>query len=1032
LFNNVGDLIFTQTGGGGGGELKKLEFLKKYRFCLTYENWHRDGYVTEKLLAAKAAGCVPIYWGAADVTQDFPEGSFLNVNNLSTPEELIDAVKALDENDEAWLAMAGKPAIDVPRERRRLAEVARLILEPIIGTRVQELPSFLGATSCAEAKMLGAEREGFKKLGAPDSANTWNGSTLLTTCATQKFIPSLVHWLNSATAQAKANPKISIRVYLGEDVTDHTITLLRSEHPTVECYRLPTRRVSAPDFPDLWEPQHFAWKLWIYQELVQEESLKGTLVWYSDAGSILVRMPMGWLQMAGKEGICMLEDKEQKNEQWCHQEFCSKLRVTNEELKAQQVVGGIMAFVAGSPLPWKIFTEAWVYGQQRDIIVGPKWAGFLPDGRPHGHRHDQSILSLLRLRHNVPVHPLDTVYNHESLRRTFKSGAALYVHRGNVVENQNFAHRIGEVHLINLKRRPDRIQRFKENHEPWTKEVFLRPAFDGRNIKLTPEIARIFAPNDFHWKKAILGCAMSHLSVWLDLLNEQPSCENYLVLEDDVKFKRGWMEIWKEASKNIPEDYDVLYLGGVLPPNRDAFGHVLDPVNTYWARVAPNNVFGQNPPTRYFHFCNYAYILSRAGAKKIMEGMVARGGYYTSADHMICNRVDDLKHYVMIPQVAGCYQDDDPKYANSVFNDFNRIDGFDSDLWNNDERFSKEEIQESLSAADPNVLAIEQALRDASPAREIVSTASVEKSQEQPPSQEQQQPQQQQPQATFYTIHDHTITPNALLEYKWLRQLFGPEFDTIPTLPLGHEPLTTIPVFIFMKPYWNSYMTVFQRYEATNTPFMVLHVSDEYLNDPVVWYSYSACKKVFRMYPRKDIPNPEKVVLLPLGPNHQTTETVELQGRKTFWSFFGTRWQDREKRLSPFLNIQPHKCKFFDSWMDAAQLKSDEYSKACLDSMFMLCPRGQNVETFRFWEALEHGAIPVYVREKGDEEYYAMLSAHLPMLSFSSWEHALSFIVSLLQNPPSLIQYRKTLMEKWALWKGELQETCKKIISSRG
>jgi alpha(1,3/1,4) fucosyltransferase len=32
------------------------------------------GYVTEKLFHAKAAGCVPIYWGAPDVELDFLHG----------------------------------------------------------------------------------------------------------------------------------------------------------------------------------------------------------------------------------------------------------------------------------------------------------------------------------------------------------------------------------------------------------------------------------------------------------------------------------------------------------------------------------------------------------------------------------------------------------------------------------------------------------------------------------------------------------------------------------------------------------------------------------------------------------------------------------------------------------------------------------------------------------------------------------------------------------------------------------------------
>ena len=109
LFNNIGDAIFTQVAGGGGGELKKLEFLKDYKFSITYENSRGAGYVTEKILAAKAAGCVPIYWGAPDITADFPAGSFINANEFQTAEELITAVRELDEDDEKWRAAASVP-----------------------------------------------------------------------------------------------------------------------------------------------------------------------------------------------------------------------------------------------------------------------------------------------------------------------------------------------------------------------------------------------------------------------------------------------------------------------------------------------------------------------------------------------------------------------------------------------------------------------------------------------------------------------------------------------------------------------------------------------------------------------------------------------------------------------------------------------------------------------------------------------------------------------------------------------------------
>lgn len=1013
LFNTVGDVLFTNCGGGGGGELKKYEFLRQYKFALTYENLRKPGYITEKFFAAKAAGCIPIYWGAEDIAQDFGTEGYINANSFETPDALISAVRDLDENQEKYLAVATKGCFDIGLLRRRLAEAARLILAPLLSSnQYQMLPTELG-NEPSTVPVLTLEPPAPERLSEPLNTFKWNGKTMLVTCSTQRFVPSLMTWLGCVGPRLKADANLSARVYLGSDIDSFQRNLLRTEFPQIEFIGLPCSSVSAPGFPDLWEPQHFAWKLWIYQSLVQEKNLANTLVWYMDCASYIVRWPTRWLSVAAEKGICMLEDAEQKNYQWCHEEFCKALNVTEAEKQSQQVVGGIMAFVVGAPLAWDVFQEAWTYGQQRNVIVGPKWSGVGADGKPFGHRHDQSILSILRLRKSIPVEPLATVYNHESIRRCFKSGACLYIHRGQLKEHVNFAPHIGETHIISLPRRKDRIDRFKANHEGWTKDVCLRPAFDGRALSLTPNLARLFAPNDFFWKKAVMGCALSHLSLWLELASEAPICENYLILEDDVKFRPGWLEQWKMAAEEIPEDYDVLYLGGVLPPNRAVFDGVLEPVNAYWSKVRPNQIFGQKVPSTYFHFCNYAYILSRQGAQKILQTLSEHGGYYTSADHMICNRIDTLKHYVLNPMVAGCYQDDDPKYATSQFNNFNRVDGFDSDLWNNDERFTEAEVRGALEGWKGQALNLHEALLDAF---------------------KQSLPPPQQPQilvkSRFTTVGDHRICPNAQLEYKWMFSLFGSSFEASKhtNVPMDHEPLKNTPIFILCKPHLEQYLTVFQRYEAEGIPFYAVHLSDEHCNDPIHWYAYSSCKGVIRFYNRSDCVGNPKVLTIPLGPNRWPTVHPVPVDRSVPWSFYGTKWMNREAALLPWTQIEGGKSTFYEKWADASQLTAEEYSAVCQDTHFMPCPRGQNPETFRLYEALEYGAIPILLSEFANSEFIKMVTTHVPVPVFDTWPTAVAFAQSLLQNPITLAEYHTMMLSKWSSWKTKLVETCTKHL----
>jgi len=67
--------------GGRGDQRHKVDYLKNYRFNIAFENSAHPGYITEKILHALAARCVPIYWGGSKVTQYFMPNSFIHVKS---------------------------------------------------------------------------------------------------------------------------------------------------------------------------------------------------------------------------------------------------------------------------------------------------------------------------------------------------------------------------------------------------------------------------------------------------------------------------------------------------------------------------------------------------------------------------------------------------------------------------------------------------------------------------------------------------------------------------------------------------------------------------------------------------------------------------------------------------------------------------------------------------------------------------------------------------------------------------------------
>ena len=777
LFNNVGDVIFAGL-GGGGGELKKMEFYRDYRFALTFENESDDGYCTEKMLHAKAAGCIPIYWGDPRVERDFDTKGFIDARTISTSDELIRLVKELDENPEKLEKMRSVPALDsIKRDvvRRTLSECAKRIwlLTGLVDKNACEtkIPGFLGSTE----DRVEQPKEQIVKGNVASV-----GKTVFVTAANSRFLPSLQLWLQSVSAQKGTNPGMQVLVYMMADVSDAVVVHYKEAFPFAQIQRFPTE--TPEDFKDMWNPAHFAWKVWLLHKVVHDSALEGKLIFYCDAGAMMCRYPYAWLNVAAEKGMCVLEDERELNRTWCHAKFREELQTTPAELAAQQLWAGSLAFVGGHPLASAVINQVWSWAQKRDVIVGPKeFASHeIVDGCK-GHRHDQSILSIITQRLKVPRFPLDDVHGHISLRQTFLAGASIYVHRGHFVVHQPTFPGIDNVWVINLDRRKDRFDKFKKTHSELSGQLLRMPAFDGKELQLTPRLARLFAPHDFNWKKAVMGCALSHLTMWMKLLNEKPEINSYLILEDDAVLKDGWEDVWEKAwkSKSIPDDWDVVYLGGILPPNREGFeAACVEKVNDFVGRVKPNQVFGQPTPTRYMHFCAYAYVLSRRGATKVIEYLKARNGYWTSADHMICNLYEILNIYFLHPLVAGCYQDNDPVYQTSAFNDFSRKDSFDSDLWNNNEHFSKEEVEAALDAA-PQELDILGSLEDARVAKHEIKVEAKSDSTNVVGHMKQDEAKQkfleckQLNKRRFVSVAGPKMNMNSLYEFAWFKQLFA-------------------------------------------------------------------------------------------------------------------------------------------------------------------------------------------------------------------------------------------------------------------
>lgn len=91
--NTIGKQIDSGTFG-------KFEFIKDYRFVISFENSAYSGYTTEKIIEPILAGCIPIYWGDPRVNEDFNPNRFIGIKDRTEYASGIETIIKLDSNKE--------------------------------------------------------------------------------------------------------------------------------------------------------------------------------------------------------------------------------------------------------------------------------------------------------------------------------------------------------------------------------------------------------------------------------------------------------------------------------------------------------------------------------------------------------------------------------------------------------------------------------------------------------------------------------------------------------------------------------------------------------------------------------------------------------------------------------------------------------------------------------------------------------------------------------------------------------------------
>ena len=90
----------------------KVKLLENYKFNICFENSITDGYVTEKFLQAKVAGCIPIYYGHSSVSKDFNHMCAINYVDNEDMEAFMSQMYFFKDKDK-FILKAKEPLFHV-------------------------------------------------------------------------------------------------------------------------------------------------------------------------------------------------------------------------------------------------------------------------------------------------------------------------------------------------------------------------------------------------------------------------------------------------------------------------------------------------------------------------------------------------------------------------------------------------------------------------------------------------------------------------------------------------------------------------------------------------------------------------------------------------------------------------------------------------------------------------------------------------------------------------------------------------------
>lgn len=265
-----------------------------------------------------------------------------------------------------------------------------------------------------------------------DNIDSVEGKRILVTACDSNYFNSCVT-LISSIHRLSYDVVDAIVVYDLGLAANHIDVLNKLENVIIvtKSY-IETEILDSTFFDGFLEPKQFAWK----PLFLLHAAKYGETIFYLDSGGMFFGSILPIFEYIERAGIWLSLDTDHKNREWTHPECVNIMKATDEELNANQLLAGVTGYNKNDTNALKFLNDALSFAKIKNCITGLHYSENYGPG-VRGHRHDQSIMSILAKRYKLPTVAKNKFLEWRSIQHVHDNKSLVFIHHKSVIYTRN-------------------------------------------------------------------------------------------------------------------------------------------------------------------------------------------------------------------------------------------------------------------------------------------------------------------------------------------------------------------------------------------------------------------------------------------------------------------------------------------------------------------------------------------------------------------------------------------------------------------